>query len=72
MKRTLPSMLILLFALSAQVHAADPQAAFTATSDVLFELDIENASFKVRHDGYVTSCSDRPCPTRPWTRRWKS
>ena len=47
------SMIILLLALSGQLQAADPQAAFAATGDVLFELDIENASFKVRHDGYV-------------------
>jgi len=33
--------------------AADPQSAEAATADVLFNLDIENASYKVRHDGYV-------------------
>jgi len=44
---------ILLFTLSGALHAAAPQAAFTATGDVLFELETENASFKVRHDGYV-------------------
>lgn len=53
MYRSLSSIIFLLFALVGTASASDPQAAHTATSDILFELEIENVSFKVRHDGYV-------------------
>jgi len=33
--------------------AGAPGAALAATADVLFELDIDNASYKARDDGYV-------------------
>lgn len=50
----LPLFGTLLLALaSLTAMAADPQRADAATADVLFNLDIENASYKVRHDGYV-------------------
>ena len=50
-RRLLGILLIAVASWTAQ--AADPQRAEAAVADVLFNLDIENASFKVRHDGYV-------------------
>lgn len=53
MKNNRLALLVLLSSLCSPLLAADPQAAFTATGDILFDLEIENASFKVRSDGYV-------------------
>ena len=39
--------------LSRVVLAGPSEAALAATADVLFELDIENASYKARSDGYI-------------------
>lgn len=46
-------LLIPLLLAAPPLMAADPARADAATADVLFDLDIENASYKVRHDGYV-------------------
>jgi hypothetical protein len=45
--------LCLLSTLAGAAFGNDREAAADAAADVLFDLDIENVSFKVRHDGYV-------------------
>ena len=41
----------LLIATSAR--AGDPDTTLAAVADVLFDMGIENASFKARHDGHL-------------------
>jgi hypothetical protein len=43
----------LLLATSRPLLAGSPAAAEAAAAAVLFELDIENASYKVRRDGHL-------------------
>ena len=50
MKRTLVALLLLVLALPVVAGQAEAEAA---VAKILFDADMENATFKVRNDGFV-------------------